>query len=106
MASPLGKPETESLGKQKFEGLEAEGTRSTITIPAGKIGKVPLLGNNPDRQLKTTLLSKHSDPQFGETVYQLTKINRSEPAHSLFEVPSDYEIKDQPFVQKPKVKPG
>ena len=29
---------TESLGKQNIEGVEAEGTRTTVTIPAGKIG--------------------------------------------------------------------
>ena len=40
--------------------------------------------------------SRHSDPRSGETVYRLTNINRSEPDHSLFEVPSDYSIKDQP----------
>ncbi len=28
----------ESLGKQEFEGVEAEGTRTTFTIPAGEIG--------------------------------------------------------------------
>ena len=28
----------ESLGKQKMEGVEVEGTRSTITIPVGQIG--------------------------------------------------------------------
>jgi len=32
----VSKPE--SLGKQNVEGVEAEGTRSTITIPAGEIG--------------------------------------------------------------------
>src|SRR5262249_6303448 len=31
-------PKIESLGKQMVEGVEAEGTRSTITIPAGKEG--------------------------------------------------------------------
>src|SRR5262249_12202747 len=37
---PLGAPvtKTESLGRQKIEGVTAEGTRTTITIPAGAIG--------------------------------------------------------------------
>ena len=30
--------DSEALGKQNIEGVEAEGTRSTVTIPAGKIG--------------------------------------------------------------------
>jgi len=105
VAAPFGKPETESLGKQKIEGLEAEGTRSTITIPAGKIGnELPIRIISEQwysPELQVTLLSKHSDPRFGETTYQLTNISRNEPAHSLFEIPSDYEVKDdQPFVQR------
>ena len=43
------------------------------------------------------------DPQIGETVYRLTNINRTEPAHSLFEVPSDYAVKDV-IDQKMKMK--
>ena len=105
VVSPFGKPETEPLGEQKIEGLEAEGTRSTITIPAGKIGnELPIRIVSEQwysSELQAILLSKHSDPRFGETIYQLTNINRNEPAHSLFEVPSDYEVKDdQPFVQR------
>ena len=29
---------TESLGKQNIEGVDAEGTRNTVEIPAGEIG--------------------------------------------------------------------
>ncbi|PYV41388.1 MAG: hypothetical protein DMG06_17230 [Acidobacteria bacterium] len=102
MTSPEEKPQTESLGKQVIEGLQAEGTRTTITIPAGHIGNELPIQIVSERwyspELQTVLLSKHSDPRFGETVYQLTHIDRNEPAHSLFEVPSDYEVKsDQHF---------
>jgi hypothetical protein len=41
-------------------------------------------------------MTRHSDPRTGETVYRLTNINRTEPAKSLFEVPSDYTIKEGP----------
>jgi hypothetical protein len=30
----------------------------------------------------------------GENTYRLTNINRSEPPHSLFELPSDYTVKE------------
>jgi len=40
------------------------------------------------------VMSKHSDPRTGELTYRLTNINRSEPAHSLFEIPSDYTLKE------------
>jgi hypothetical protein len=91
---------TESLGKQVIEGVEAEGTRTTITIPAGRIGNDQPLQIVHERwyspELQTTVLNKHSDPRWGETVYKMTKINRSEPDHSLFEAPGDYTIREEP----------
>ena len=91
-------PETkESLGQQSIEGVSAVGTRNTITIPAGAIGNEREIKVVTERwyspELQTVVLTKHSDPRFGETTYRLTNINRSEPAHSLFEVPADYAIK-------------
>ncbi len=89
---------TESLGKQAIEGVEAEGARSVITIPAGQIGNDQPLEIVSERwdstELQTVVLSKHNDPRFGETVYRLTNINRAEPARSLFEVPADYKIEE------------
>ena len=42
------------------------------------------------------IMSKHSDPRFGETSYQLIGIQRSEPDHSLFEVPPGYTVQNMP----------
>ncbi len=86
----------ESLGSQILEGVQAEGTRTTTTIPAGQVGnEQPLVITDeswysPD--LKTTVMTKHSDPRFGDTTYQLTNIQRIEPPATLFEVPSGYTI--------------
>lgn len=94
------KPVKESLGKQLVEGVEAEGTRTTITFPAGMMGNERPLNIVSERwyspELQTVVMSKHSDPRFGETTYRLTNINRSEPARTLFEVPSDYTVKEGP----------
>jgi hypothetical protein len=91
---------TESLGKQMVEGVEAEGTRTTTTIPAGEIGNEQPINIVWEKwyspELQTVVMSKHSDPLVGETTYRLTNINRGEPAHSLFEVPGDYTIKEMP----------
>jgi hypothetical protein len=94
------KGKKESLGKQTIEGVEAEGTRNTVTIPAGEIGNDRPIEIVSERwyspELQVVVMTKHSDPRFGETNYRLTNINRSEPAKSLFEVPADYTIKEGP----------
>jgi hypothetical protein len=99
-AAPL-KGKTESLGKQVIEGVEAEGTRTTQTIPAGEIGNEQPIQIVWEKwyspELQTVIMSRHSDPLVGETVYKLTNIARGEPARSLFEVPSDYTIKESPM---------
>jgi hypothetical protein len=91
---------TESLGTQVMEGVVVEGKRVTRTIPAGQIGNTQPIDitsevwTSPD--LQVVVMSKHSDPRFGETTYQLTGIQRAEPDHSLFEVPPGYTVKNMP----------
>jgi hypothetical protein len=91
---------TESLGKQVVEGVEAEGTRTTMTIPAGEIGNEQPIQIVWEKwyspELQAVVMSKHNDPLVGETVYRLTNISRGEPARSLFEVPADYTVKEMP----------
>jgi TonB family protein len=91
---------SESLGKQTIEGVEAEGTRNVTTIPAGKIGNERAIEIVFERwyspELQTVVMTRHSDPRFGETTYRLTNISRDEPARSLFEVPAGYTVKEAP----------
>ncbi|MGH9882249.1 MAG: hypothetical protein ACRD6N_12505, partial [Pyrinomonadaceae bacterium] len=108
-----GNARTESLGKQNIEGVEAEGTRTTVTIPAGEIGNEREIEIVSERwyspELQTIVMSRHSDPRFGENTYRLTNINRTEPARSLFEVPADYTVKEAPkppFEHMRMVKPA
>jgi len=88
----------ESLGKQTIEGVEAEGTRSITTIAAGDVGNelpISIISESwYSAELQTVVMSKHSDPRVGENTYRLTNINRGEPAHSLFELPADYTVKE------------
>jgi hypothetical protein len=96
VAVPAGKEnvKTESLGKRTIEGVEAEGTRTTINIPVGRVGNDRPLEIVSERwyspELQVVILSSHKDPFAGENVYRLTNITRAEPAASLFEVPADY----------------
>lgn len=91
---------TESLGQQVIEGVQCEGTRSTHTIPAGAAGNdLPIITVREQwysPELQVFVLTKQNDPRSGETIYRLTNINRGEPDRTLFEVPADYTIKDQP----------
>jgi hypothetical protein len=86
----------ESLGKQVFDGVEAEGTRTTHTIPAGEIGNEQPINIVSERwyspELQMTVMTRHFDPRLGESTYRLTNISRNEPARSLFEVPADYTV--------------
>jgi hypothetical protein len=96
----------ESLGKQLIEGVEAEGTRTTFTIPAGEIGNEQAIEIVSERwyspELQTVVMTRHSDPRFGDTTYKLTNISRTEPDRSLFEVPSGYTLKEE--TMKPRVR--
>lgn len=87
---------TESLGTKTFEGVQAEGTRVVTTIEAGKIGNERPIEIVSERwfskELDLTVYSRYYDPRFGEQIYRLTNIDRSEPDRSLFTVPSDYKI--------------
>jgi TonB family protein len=91
---------SESLGKQLIEGVQADGMRTTVTLAAGEIGnELPIAIINErwySPELQTTVMSRQIDPRFGETVYKLTNIDRSEPDKSLFEVPADYTVSGVP----------
>ena len=90
----------ESLGSQTINGVVAEGTRYTRTIPAGHMGNdkpVTIVSEewySPDLQI--IVQSKRSDPFAGESTYTVTNIQRSAPAATLFTVPSDYTVEDAP----------
>jgi hypothetical protein len=106
-----GNARKESLGKQVIEGVEAEGSRSTVTIPAGEIGNERAIEIVSERwyspELQAVVMTRHSDPRFGETIYKLTNIARTEPDRSLFEVPDGYTLKDDVMPQRLRLKkPG
>ncbi|MGB7849061.1 MAG: hypothetical protein WBL63_25845 [Candidatus Acidiferrum sp.] len=91
-----GNLKKEDLGLQTINGISAQGTRYTRTIPAGQIGNVsPITVVNeqwysPDLQVAVKIV--RSDPRLGQTTYNLTNIQRTEPAAALFTVPSDYTV--------------
>jgi hypothetical protein len=40
------------------------------------------------------VMTKNTDPRIGVTTYELTNINRAEPAASKFQIPSGYTVKE------------
>jgi len=94
-----GDAKSESLGRQTIEGIPATGTRTTRTIAAGAIGNdqpIEIVSETwYSSDLQMVVMSKHSDPQIGETSYRLTNIQQAEPPHSLFEVPTNYTIREE-----------
>jgi len=95
----------EDLGTRMIEGVQAKGTRSTMTIPAGEIGNdraidiVDERWYSPDLQL--TVLTRHADPRMGETTFKLTSIQRLEQVRSLFEIPPGYTIHEAAVFTRP-----
>lgn len=91
----MGKGVTTSMGTKDFDGVRAEGKKTTWTIPAGEIGnRSPIEVTSeswysPDLQL--TVYSRYNDPRKGESIYRLAGIKRSEPSADLFRVPEGYE---------------
>jgi hypothetical protein len=98
MHTPRGQGVQTSLGSKEFEGVKANGERTTWMIEAGKYGnEKPIIITSekwtaPDLML--TVYARDVDPRSGETVYKLTNLKRSEPNAALFKVPSDFKVRE------------
>ena len=88
----------EGLASRMMEGVRVEGVRTTRTIAAGAIGNEwPITSvseewTSPD--LQVLVLTERKDPRNGDSSYRLQHIVRGDPAASMFQVPSDYEVRD------------
>ena len=87
----------EDLGTKNISGVSAQGTCITRTIPAGQMGNAKPITIVSERwysnDLQMVVMSTRSDPRTGTTTYTLMNIQRTEPAASLFTVPSGYSVK-------------
>ncbi len=96
LAKDIAPGTPESLGTQNIEGVTAQGTRTTSTIPLNAIGNDrPLQIVNerwfsPDLQM--VVQSRFSDPRTGEETFHMTNISRAEPPAYLFQVPAGYQM--------------
>jgi hypothetical protein len=92
-----GALKVEALGTKVINSVNAEGTRTTHTIAAGEIGNSAPIQIVSERwystDLQTVVQSTRTDPRFGTTTFSLSKIQKAEPAATLFAVPADYTVK-------------
>jgi hypothetical protein len=96
LADPLVK--VENLGFTNIDGIEAEGTRRTLTIAAQVNGTgAPLTVIDEywySEDLHLNVLLMHNDPRTGLQTVALTDVKREEPDRAFFEVPEGYKIVD------------
>jgi hypothetical protein len=89
-----------TMNAQIVNGVNAEGKTVTHTIPAGSMGnEKPIVATTEtwySPELQVVISSKRVDPREGTSAYAITNIQRTEPPATLFQVPSDYTIKDAP----------
>ena len=94
---PHGKGEQKSLGTREFDGVKADGTMTSHTIPAGHIGNEKPIVVTSERwfspELHVVVYAKTSDPRSGDTIYRLANLKRGEPPAELFRVPADYKLR-------------
>ena len=92
--------QTENLGSREFAGIVANGTRRTLTIPAGEQGNaLPLVTVNESwtsSQLNLDVMAIFDDPRRGRTTVEIIELHRGDPDPSLFSPPKDYIVKEQP----------
>ncbi|HEX9198239.1 MAG TPA: hypothetical protein VF865_01675 [Acidobacteriaceae bacterium] len=91
---------TEDLGTKDFNGVPAQGTRITRTIPAGEEGNdQPLVTVTEmwrSKELGLTMTGISDDPRRGRTVTEYEELNRGEPDAGLFSPPAGYTLQEQP----------
>jgi hypothetical protein len=90
----------EALAARTIEGVRAEGSRGTVTIPADAIGNdLPIVITSEEwtsPELQVLVLTDHNDPRTGRSTYRLLRISRTDLDPALFQVPADYTIQRAP----------
>ncbi|HEY8242619.1 MAG TPA: hypothetical protein VII68_04100 [Casimicrobiaceae bacterium] len=94
---PRGKGEQKPLGTREFDGVKADGTMTSYTIPAGQIGNEKAIVVTSERwfspELHVVVYAKNSDPRTGDTIYRLANVKRGEPPADLFRIPADFKVR-------------
>jgi hypothetical protein len=88
--------QTLDLGKSEIAGVEAVGTRETMTINPGAVGNDRSLAVTKDiwysKQLDLNVSVKRVDPRHGTETFTVKELSLSEPPPEWFKVPSGYQV--------------
>ena len=108
-APPPQSLRTEQLEPTQFDGVTAEGTRARLVLPAGAIGNTRPIEEVSERwyapDLQIVVSTRRVDPRFGDVKFRLENIRRTDPPPELFEIPPDFNIREQqPFPPPPDLK--
>ena len=83
---------------KQIEGMSAQGTHTTVTVPAGAAGNVKPMVSTTEmwlvRDLWIPVEMKMTNPFMGESVMRVRNISRLEPPTALFAVPADYTVRE------------
>jgi hypothetical protein len=86
---------TEALGTRPMERTVATGTRTTRTIDNGDGPAIVCVSEIwYAHDLQIVLLSETDDGQAGRSMMKLENLSRVEPSAQLFQIPTDYAVKD------------
>jgi hypothetical protein len=102
-------PQTEQLGTQTFDGFVATGTRSTTTFTAGTIGNDQAFQTVNETWMSSDLgrpvLTKSTDPRYGDRTMQLINISKGDPDLSFFQPPPGFKLENAPRSAAPEPSP-
>ena len=96
--SAPAKPETsrEEIGSDTIEGLPVRGVRVSQTYPAGSLGNdrpiTVVTESWYSQELRINLLTKRTDPRYGEQTVRVTELVRQEPDAAMFAIPDEYKL--------------
>jgi hypothetical protein len=97
-------PTVQQLGTKTIEGIDATGTRTDITFPAGAFGNNEPITVTHERWGSSVLgiivLETDNDPRTGVHTTTLTNISRGEPDPTLFQPPQGYTITQRTHGQR------
>ena len=90
--------QVQALGASVMDGIDVEGFRKTVTLPAKVSGTDrPVVVTDEiwySQQLHVNILSKHDDPRTGSLTLTVSEINVNEPDVEWFAIPPEYKLVD------------